>query len=343
MAGAVYWVGADGNVWLKGDASVNGGATTNVGAANGTGATSAGANYGLQNGGFESNTVGQSIQANRIDDPNAPVQTAPASPNGASSSSSAPAYADKSNDIALQLGGLGAADSQNTAGLSSIDAALNQLLGQYTTEANTAQTSYKSNSDQNENNLQSNKEQALVNAAQGRQGLFGTLASLGALNGSGLTLANQAVQRGANSDLSGASDNFKTNQQGLDTAIGTFDQENKERRDEATTEAANDKTNVENNTAKNKQTFLSNLAGDYTAEGNAPEAANYSSQATALYPQIAATSVPSSTLTPTSLSFTAPSLSSYLGSNNTAVTSTDTTNGVPNLVAASLKKKTTSA
>lgn len=60
MANSVYWVGSDGNVYLKGPSGVK-----NVG-------SSSGANYNLGAGGFESNTLHQSIQAQRIADPNPP-------------------------------------------------------------------------------------------------------------------------------------------------------------------------------------------------------------------------------------------------------------------------------
>lgn len=76
MANQVYWVGADNNVYLKGASGVQ-----NLG-------SSTSANYNLANGGFESNTLGQSIQAQRIADPNPP---AAASSSGTSSSSSAAA------------------------------------------------------------------------------------------------------------------------------------------------------------------------------------------------------------------------------------------------------------
>lgn len=335
---SVYWVGADGNIYLKSATGVQ-----NVGSANGTG-ISAGANnnYGLTSTGFESNSLGQSVQAKQIADPNAPAPVIPAN-NSAGSTSTAPAVADKSNDIALQEAGLGSVDTQTQAGLDAIDKALGTLTGQYDTEKTANEGAYTTSSNQNENNLQSNKESALVNAAQGRQGLFGTLASLGALNGSGVTLANNAVQTGANKDLSGAGDNFATNQSGLDTAIGTFRDEDAKRRQDAADAAANAKTNAQNEAAKSKQTFYSNLANDYSAEGDAGNATKFTGLASALYPQVAATSIPDSTIAPEAAAFTAPSLANYLvGGNSTAVTAAPTSgqSGIPGLQANTpLKKK----
>lgn len=319
---AVYWQGADGNIYYKGSNGVQ-----NVGKALNT-----------SDKGFDAS--GLSAVANRIDDPNPPAPTNVVAPGNSNGTSSAPATADKSNDIALQTSGLGAVDSQSKAGTAAIDAALGQLTGQYDAEAGTNEKSYTDNSNQNQNNLQKDKQTALVNAATGRQGLFGSLSSIGALSGDGITLANEAVQKGANADLSGASDTYGENQSGLDTAIGTFRQEDKERRDNAATAATNAKTNVANDAAKSRMAFLSNISNDYAAEGNAGQAKTYSDQAAALYPTLAATSVPDSNIAYTGAAFTPATLSSYM-SGGTQVSSTPAQSGqnIPGLVATGSTKK----
>lgn len=262
----------------------------------------------------------------------------PSNPNGGTS---APAKVDKSNDIALQLAGLGAVDSQLSSGLGSIDTALSKLTGQYDTETGSNEKNYGEQSNTNQGNLQKNKQTALVNAAQGRQGLFGTLSSLGALNGSGIDLANRAVQKGANDDLSGAAENYSTNQSGLDTAIGTFRQEDKMRRENATTAAENAKTNARGEAAKNRMAFLSNLANDHAAMGNEGEAKRYSAEAAALYPELARTSVPNSNIAYSGAAFTPGTLANYMaGADSTQVTAAPTQGStLPGLVAAPTKKK----
>lgn len=325
MAGAVYWVGADGNVYIKGDNAVNGGATTNIG-------DSTKANYNLGASGFESNTLQQSINAQQISDPNAPVGSAPSSPNGGSGSGTQ--YQDKSNDIALQNAGLGGADLQQNSGLSAIDKALGGLVGQYDTESTANEGNYHTQSDTNRNNLQTNKQTALVNAAQGRRGLFSTLSSLGALNGSGIDLANEAVQKGANEDLTGAEGTFSGNQVGLDTAINTFHAQDKQRRDDANTAAENAKTKVKHDTAVTKQGIFGNLANDYSAEGNSGEAARYTKMAADLYPDVANNSIPSSNLGYTAAAFTPGTLANYINNGATSVTAAPTqsgSSGQPNL------------
>ena len=323
MANSVYWVGADGNVYLKGPNGVQ-----NAGKALGTSPV-----------GFDAARL--SAEATQIPDPNPPRQVAPANPNGGTSTGGT-TYADKSNDIALQNAGLASLGDQTATGIAGVDKALGNLTGQYDTEAAANEKNYSTQSDTNQNNLQKDRQTALVNAAQGRRGLFGTLASLGALNGSGVDLANEAVRAGANADLSGAADTFSTNQNALDTSIGEFRQEDKRRRQEAATAAENAKTNVQNDAARNKVTFLTNLANDYTAQGDTAAAKRYADQAAALYPEIAKTNVPSSNIAYSGAAFTPSTLSSYLsGANNTTVSTTPSTPGftIPGLVASTRKKQ----
>ena len=262
----------------------------------------------------------------------------PANSNGPAA---APAYADKSGDISMQNAGLGSVDSGTGTGLAAIDKALSGITSSYNTEAANANSAYGTNSTQNQNNLQQAKHTALTNAAQGRQGLFGTLASLGALNGSGIDLANTAVQRGANEDLSTAGNTYATNQSGLDAAIKTFKDQDTARRTDAATAAADAKTKLQGDAAKTKQQYYTNLANDYTAQGDKANAAKFTSLANSLFPAIAGANIPSTNLAPEVASYTAPDLGTYLSSaNNTAVQTTPspTAGGTPGLIANPVKR-----
>lgn len=265
------------------------------------------------------------------------TSAAPSDPNGGGGGG-----VDKSNDIALQLAGLNAVGEQESAGLSAIEKALAKLLGQYDTEAGSNEGTYKTQSETNQNNLQKNKQTAFVNAAQGRRGLFGTLAALGALNGSGIDLANRAVQKGANDDLSGAADSYGTNQSTLDTAIGQFRQEDKMRRENADTAAENARTNTRGESAKSRMEFYTNLANDYAAMGNAAEAKRYTDLAASMYPAMARTNIPNSNIAYTGAAFTPGTLQNYIGgADSTLVTATPTQGGqtIPGLVASPVKRK----
>lgn len=321
MAYQVYWQGADGNIYLR-----SGDQVQNAGKAISTG-----------DNGFDAQ--GMSAEAVRIADPNPPKQTAPNSPNGGGATG--PQREDRSNSIALQLAGLGAVDQQYNSGISAIDRALGSLRGQYDSETGRNEGLYRTSSDTNQNNLQKNKQTALVNAAQGRQGLMGTLSSIGALSGDGLTLANRAVQKGANEDLSGAADNFSENQSGLDTSINTYRDEDARRRKQAEDAAGNAKTKAAGDAAKSRMEFYSNLSTDYAKQLDAGQAAEYARKAAALYPELAKSNIPDTNIGYQGAAFTPTTLANYMaGADSTQVAATPTAGGqMPGLVASPTKKK----
>lgn len=269
------------------------------------------------------------------------ANTAPSAP----AQSSTPQYQDKSNDITLQNAGLGAVDQQQQTGLNSVDSNYNSVMGLYGADETNAANSYGKESDANQGDLQGNKQTAMQNAVQGRQGLFGTLASLGALNGDGINLANNAVAAGANTDLTNAADTFATNQNGLDSGYNAFKAQDQQRKSAADQAKANDEMRVKADADKSRQGYLTALSNDYQAEGNSAQGQSYAQQAAALMPSIANENVPTVDLGYSGSAFTAPTLSSYVGkANNTTVQSTPAAAGgnnplsVPGLVAAAKKQ-----
>lgn len=265
----------------------------------------------------------------------------PPNPNGGTGTK----YEDKSGDIALQNAGLAEEPNKTNIGISGVDKALASLKGDYANETAGNEATYNDRSNSNQNSLQKNKETSLVNAAQGRRGLFGTLSALGALNGSGIELANNAVANGANADLSAAGDNYASNATMLDDSIGKYRKEDKTRNDNAVVAADNAKGNIRNDAAKSKQSFYTNLANDYTAQGDKAQAAGYAGKAAGMYPEISATSLPGGGPVHADAAFTPTSLANYIaGANNTQVTATPRTgigaSQLPGLVADNTKRKT---
>lgn len=229
-------------------------------------------------------------------------------------------YQDKSQDIGMQTAGLGSVDATQQSGIDNINKALSTIMGEYDADANNAKTSYTNESNANQGDLQSNKQTALEDAVQGRRGLFSTLASLGALSGTGLDLANRAVQKGANQDLTTAADTFATNQNALDSGYGSFQTQDKTRRTQAQSAAANDIEQVKNDAARTRQQYLTAIANDYQDEGNTAAAKNYAAQAASLFPTIASTNVPTIDIGYSGSAYTAPTLQHYVGqANNTTV------------------------
>lgn len=265
--------------------------------------------------------------------------------NGSGGGSVAPAtvYPDKSNDIAEQNAGLGSLDSTRDTGLSNVNSAYDRINGNYASERVAADTSHTNESHDNTTDLQSNKQTAMQDAVQGRRGLFGTLASLGALSGDGLTLANDAVRRGANEDLTTAGNTFATNQSGLDSSYNTWKAQDKSRQDSLDQAVVNQRAQVLNDYYKSQQSYYNNIANDYQDEGNTGQAKTYIDKASALFPQIASSNVPNLALNYAGGAYTAPTLSSYVGkANTTSVQSTPATSNstfnIPGLVAANKKQ-----
>lgn len=312
----VYWLGADGQVYVKGSQGTNAA------------------------GKADANTVnywnGKGFQ--QIADPNPPKQAAPANPNNTGGGTVIP---DKSADIAFQQGQADSADTYQTSGLGAVGNKLGSVLGLYSADDANAKAAYTTNTNQNQNNLQKNKQTALVNAAAGRQGLNGTLASLGALNGTGITLANRAVEKGANDDLAGADDNYDTNAKALDDSFGEYQDEEKKREDAARQAADDASLGVKNTAASNKASALKSIADDYSDMGDKANATKYQQLASALLPTIASTAVPTSGPVYSGGAYTPQSLASYLAGNaSTNVAVTPSANGgLPGLVATSTKKK----
>jgi hypothetical protein len=161
---------------------------------------------------------------------NAPAAATPASQNqyygggnttATAAAPAAPVYPDKSGDIGVNQAGLDATGTTRDTAVGLLDKSLSTVMGQYGDDLSHAATSYNNETNANETDLQGNKQSSLEHAVQGRQGLYGTLASLGALSGTGVELANHAVQKGANEDLTTAANTYATNQNGLDSGYGT--------------------------------------------------------------------------------------------------------------------------
>lgn len=332
-----FWHGADGNVWVAGSQGTHSAGPWD----SNTALYWTGKGYAPQADPLASQ---QSNTTNNTD-----PGTSYGSGNGASAAAAAPTaplYPDKSNDIAMQNAGLGQVDNTQNAGIKSIEDAWSKIAGQYDGDLSTAGNEYNNETTENTKDLETNKQTAMERAVSGRQGLFGTLASLGALNGDGIDLANRAVQKGANDDLTTASNSYATNQNGLDSGYNAYKQQEQRLRDQAESAKNNNEEQVKNDAVKNRQSYLTNIANDYQDEGKTDQAKSYTDQAASLFPQIASTNVPTINMAYSGGAYTAPTLSSYVGkANNTSVQTTPAASNsspslfnIPGLVA--LNKKT---
>ena len=165
---------------------------------------------------------------------------------------------------------------------------------------------------QNEQANTDARQAAMVQAAAGGRGLRSVLASMGALGGTGLDLANQAVSREANIDIGNADKNFQTNAGNITDSWARAEDEDRRRRAEATTIRDNSLTNNAADVAASRQSMYNQLAGLY--DRGSTKANNYLSQASALNPAIAAGSKQAVTPYAKSQQLFAPGkLQEYLG------------------------------
>jgi hypothetical protein len=327
---AVYWVGQDGNIWLKSDQG-----TRNVGSA-----TDPKYNYNLGPGGFESNTLLQSIMADRIPDP-LPGGIKPTSPrvtSSTSSSSNRPTVAnpvlnqsaiDQTNKAINSLGAETDIGRQNIANQHA------SVLSGYDLEAARNTNDFNDQTGVNNQNLLKNKQNALIAGAQGRRGLRGTLASLGALSGDGSLLADRAVTQATNADIGNAVDTYATNAQSLANGLGNFTEEDARRRAAASVEVENLHKALEGSVAKKRQGYYQDMAKLYEAGGNVPAAANWLNQAGDLNNLIVQNGVVAAPIATRTAAYTPASLESYLAGAGDMTVKTQSAPSLPASIAPS--------
>lgn len=309
MATGVYWVGQDGNTYMKAD-------TLN-------GVVKWVAPY----------QTPQQMGLTEIADP-----LAPPSPTNTTTNANVSTPA-KSVNMAAVGATQQAIDSLGTeldTGYRNIDDSYNALMSGYEQDKARTEGDYQENTTTNNQNLEKNTQNAYVAAAQGRRGLRGTLSAIGALGGTGGELADRAVTEEANKDIGGARDTATTNAGKLDKAIGRYREEDDQRRREAATARENQRRSTEGSVASKKQSFYQKMADLYSEGGNTAKANEYLAMAGGLNNEIAAkTAVGATPFVSKAAAFTPGSLESYLaGANDMTVKVAEGANGQPNTLIA---------
>jgi hypothetical protein len=291
----VYWVGQDGNVWFKD----NTGKVTNQGKA-----------INLQDNGFDSQML--SAEATRINDPNPianPDPTLRATDNGGGNT-----YKDTGaarNATQVSIDSLGTILNNALAGA---DGEYSSVIDAYNTEDAANKAKYEGDVQKNEINRDESTQASLLGAARGSRGLYATLASLGALNGTGRTLANRAVATEANADLGAGQKSFETNVSNLFDARSILSKQEEQRRKDAEKIRADAKQNAEYDYYKGNQDLSKEMAGLWTDAGNTGEAGNWLNRSSTYTPEMAKrTKVNVGQYAKTPLAYSAPELNKYLG------------------------------
>ena len=250
-----WWRGADGNIW----ANIGGVGVKNLGAGFGGG----------DSGPIIMSYADPMMPSDRLDpskkiaDPNAPapVQSAPSGGGGGGSSGPNKVLNQAAVDNTMKA--IGTLDSELSGDYRNIDADYNKLIGGYNRERTRTKGEYDDGKVTNNQNLQQNKQNALVSGAQGLRGLRGVLGSIGALSGDGGKLANQAVTTEVNRDIGGAAETAAGNSVQLDKAWDRFDEEDDERRIEAKDNRTNSRIAAKGAIASKRQDYYQKLAELY--------------------------------------------------------------------------------
>lgn len=279
MAAGVYWIGADGNAYIKA-AGYNGVQ-----------------NWGVPNA--ENPRIDELNSFSKIADPRAPVSSG--NTGGAASD---PAIGQAIGNVNSALDRLG---NQYNSGASGIDAsyqnALNQLLG----AKNQGQQTFDQNKQTNSTNYVGAKNTIGSQAGQTLSGLQRLLGSRGAGGGSAATIAApQAVTRGATLQRQDAGNTFAQNQQGLDQNWGNYLQGYNNQVSSAANQRDQQKQTLQQQIDTNRASLLDSLA---QLQSSPTAAQPYIDQANALYDKTANyTTAPINYQTQ---AYTPPSLSSY--------------------------------
>lgn len=283
MAEGVYWIGQDGETYMKADIF-----------------------DGVQRW-FAPLQSPQQLGLRQIDDPMVAQQVSTGGDSGGESKVLNRAAIDATEQA---IGSLG---TEQETGYSNIDDSYESLIGGYDKERTRNEADYKEQGVTNNQNLLKNKQNALLAAAQGRRGLRGTLAAIGALSGTGSELADRAVQTAANEDIGEAAETFAGNASTLDKAWDRFDEEDEDRRAEAGTARKNQRTALEGSIAEKKQNFFQKMAELFAEGGDTAAAADWLGRAGGLNETIAAkTRVGATPFSKRGAAFTPGDLESYL-------------------------------
>lgn len=214
-------------------------------------------------------------------------------------------------------------------------------IKQYDDQFGIDQQKYTGQTTQNEQNLTGNRQAALLQAAQGGQGLRAVLAAMGALNGTGSVLADRAIGQAANKDIGEAQNTFETNASSLQNAWADTEAQDKQRRNQANSALQAAFNNNDTSFFNNKIDILGKLANIFGTGSS--QGANYSNQAASLYDTVA--KIPQGqavSYTPVSSLYSPQNLASYLaGTNNLQVQTQSGSDAAatPSVVATVSKRK----
>jgi hypothetical protein len=279
MAGAVYWIGQDGNIWLK-DAT----GTRNVGPA-GANITRPDAT-GFYDPWADNTQTATRFNATQIADPATHVLSA---------STTAPTGGTATKP--LDTAAIG--NTQKTidqipallqAALASEDQTFNNTNAGFDAQEAAQRGTYGASSDTNQNNYDSNFMDSIRAGIKGLHGLFALLAGSGAAGGTAEDLARDTVGGVTSNDIRGGADTRDANQTALDSSLTSFLTDLKGKRQTNADTHVNNARAINRDSSTNLQDLYSKMAGFYSDAGDTADATSWMNRAGNLTPDIAANS-----------------------------------------------------
>ena len=334
LDGTVFWIGEDGNVWTKGPGGV-----TNQGKA---------LSYDSQ--GYSSNdgsgltTYGKGLT--KIDDPVvaerlAAERAAAAASGGLGGSGGGTQYQDTSAARAGTQVSLDSLDAILNNKLAEARGEYNEIIKAYGAEEESNAATFTKNREANEANREAQQQAGLLAAANGGRGLYSTLASIGALGGTGRLLANRAVANEANLDIGAANKTFDTNATQLYDTYGALKKQEEQRRKDAELTLAKTEQQSRYDTTNTRQQLLKDMADLWGKAGNFGEANRYTGEAAKQTADLVANTRPNvGTYARTPLQYSAPELKNYLaGANDMTVNTAGSQLPINGAIFTSTKKR----
>ena len=321
---AVYWLGQDNNVYLKG----NDGKVVNMGTAwNGD------QKY-LQDVGAD--TTKGSFEATRIADPLAPTTTAPT---GGTAKPALNTGAVSNTQAAIdQIPGL------LQAALASEATSHDNTIKGFDSQESTQRDTYGKSTDTNQQNYDSNYMASILAGIKGLGGVLNMLRGTGAAGGTAEDVARDTVGGVTANDIRGGADTRDQNQTSLDASLASFLTDLKGKRQTAEDTFVNNQRAITRDSNTQLQDLYSKMAGYYGDAGNTAQANDFMGRAGALTPTIAANSkTQTSAYDTTPVAVAAPQLTSFAAPSQPDVASIPDDGQVGSGIFTMTKKKDTSS
>lgn len=278
MAGAVYWIGQDGNIWLKDE-----GGTRNVGPAGATVTRPDATGFYDPWADTKWGETPIRYEATQIADPMV-QQSAPVASGGGTGKVLNRAAVDNTQRTIDQIPGL------LEAALAAERQRYQNTVGEFNSQETGQRDTYGKSTVTNQQNYDANFMDAIRAGIKGVGGLLSLLRGTGAAGGTAEDMARETVGGVTANDIRTGADTQKENQVALDSSLSSFLTELQRKRRANEDTLVNNERAVRRDSNTQLQDLFGKMAGYYGEAGNTAAANDWMGRAGALTPDIAANS-----------------------------------------------------